>query len=166
MRRQGFLKIWQRTARVEVRGQGSAQVSAQVVQRARSMYTWSKTNKKIQNDSTSIVCRVKLFLLQYCTSSCSFVFKHVLFRSSLFRLCPDNFSFQMVSLLGKVFSGRWSFQILWFYLGRYNDMFLSCNKLHPVWFLTCPTTVTFLASKPYKALLVPKVWRVTPNCYQ
>ena len=59
------------------------------------------------------------------------------------------FFFRVVSLPGKVFSGhvfagRWSFQILCFYLGRYNDMFLSCNKLHPVWFLWCPTTVPFL----------------------
>ena len=112
----------------------------------------------------SVFCACVYFLRIYSPSFCSFVSTHVLFR-------PSMFFFRVVSLPGKVFSGhvfagRWSFQILCFYLGRYNDMFLSCNKLHPVWFLTCPTTVTFLASKPYKALLVPKVWRVTPNCYQ
>ena len=45
MRKQFFLKIWQRTAGRGARAQGSALVSAQVVQRARGMYTWSKTNK-------------------------------------------------------------------------------------------------------------------------
>ena len=160
MRKQFLLKIWQRTAGRGARAQGSALVSAQVVQ---SLIQNEQTLKHV---STSIVCRGKLFLSStshHLAASCSSMFYsdhrfsdyvRIIF---LFRwyLCWVK-SFQVADLFRFYDSILADTMTCFFHVTNCIQFDFSCVQLqYPFW-----------VSKLHIPLLVPKGWCVTPNCYQ